>query len=127
MIARLVLNSDAMRETYTASTSEHHTWREVAEIYKKIGGLKYVTASTDDYLNILCPNNIHVRQQLLYDRYFDRIVDNTKILNATGMKQSELTTLEDGLRRELSALTPTTIKQNNDIGDRMDAYLKKHV
>ena len=36
MIARLVLNPVAYREAYSVCTSEHHTWGEIAEIYKKI-------------------------------------------------------------------------------------------
>ena len=38
--------------------------------------------------------------QLRYDRMFDRIMDNSKVLKTTGMKQSDLTTLYDGLSRE---------------------------
>ena len=125
MIARLILNPDAKRETYTAATAEYHTWREVADIYGRLGGLKYVTASTEDYLGIIDPDSLTGLQQLTYDRYFDRIVDNRKILTATGMKQSELLSLEEGLGRELSALTPTTIRPNLEISLRMDDYLKK--
>ena len=39
--------------------------------------------------------------QLKYDRLYDRIVDNSKILEATGLRQSELMPLSDGLRIEL--------------------------
>ena len=31
---------------------------------------------------------------------FDRIMDNSKVLKVTGMKQSDLITLYDGLSRE---------------------------
>lgn len=124
MIARLVLNKDAMGETYSVTTAEHHSWREVAEIYKRIGGLKYCTTDTDTFLNVLLPGNIHARQQLIYDRYFDRIMDNSKILNITGMKQSELMPLEKGLAMEFGAFPKNTVWPDCDSNRRMDKFLE---
>ena len=126
MIARLVLNKDAMGETYSVTTAEHHSWREVAEIYKRIGGLKYCTTDTDTFLDILLPGNIHARQQLIYDRYFDRIMDNSKILNITGMKQSELMPLEQGLAMEFGAFPKNTVWPDCDSNRRMDKFLEDH-
>lgn len=123
MISRLVLNPDAMGETYTVSTSEHHTWEEVAQIYGRIGGLKYITTDTESFLNIVGPGNIHSRQQLIYDRYFDRIVDNSKILTAAGMKQNELMTLEEGLLHVLAGVTADMVPLTVHTNARMDAYL----
>ena len=124
-VSRLVLNPLAFGEAYTISTSEYHTWREIAEIYKKIGGLKYVTADTESYLNIICPNNIHVRQQLTHDRYFNRRVDNSKLLRHTGLENYEFMPLEKGLKMELEAL-PDDYEFEDDGGQnaRMDEYLK---
>ena len=124
MIARLVLNKDAMGETYSVTTAEHHSWREVAEIYKRIGGLKYCTTDTDTFLNVLLPGSIHARQQLIYDRYFDRIMDNSKILNITGMKQSELMPLEKGLAMEFGAFPKNTVWPDCDSNRRMDKFLE---
>lgn len=39
MIAAIILNPKSYGETYNVSTSEHKKWRDIAEIYKKIGGL----------------------------------------------------------------------------------------
>lgn len=125
MIAGLVLNSAALCETYSVCTAEHHPWREIAEMYAQIGGLKYVTVDTDTFLNIISPGNIHARQQLIYDRYFDRIMDNTKILNITGMRQSELMPLREGLERELRAFDKNHVWPQFDAYDRMDDYLAK--
>ncbi len=105
MISRLVLNRAAYRETYTVSTAENRTWREIAEYYKQIIGLKYVPVDQDTYLKLLSPApDLCLKYQLLYDRLFDRRVDNSKILNITGLKQSELMPLFDGLKRELNNL-----------------------
>ncbi len=100
MIARLMFNEKAYREDYNVATGEHHTWREIAEIYNEICPFKYVAVSTEDYLDILYTGGTWVKYQLIYARYFNRITDNTKILEATGMKQEELMTLRDGLRHE---------------------------
>ena len=125
MIAGLVLNPSALREIYSVCTAEHHTWREIAEMYSQIGELKYITVDTDTFLNIISPGNIYARQQLIYDRYFDRIMDNSKILEITGMKQSELMPLRKGLEMELSALKKENIKWQSFDGayNRMDEYL----
>lgn len=124
MIARLVLNNKAMREIYSVCTSEHHTWREIAEMYKQIGGLKYITVDTDTFLNIIAPDNLYARQQLIYDRYFDRIMNNSKILEIAGMKQSELMPLMEGLQKELRVFEKEDITWgNSEAYNRMDEYL----
>ena len=81
----------------------------------------------EDFLGILThnsPNPMGVRYQLIYDRLFDRIMDNSKVLEVTGMKQSELTTLYDGLKRELAGVNADTFVEmkNSPI---MDQYLKE--
>ena len=53
MLSRLVLNPAAFKETYTLSTAEHHTWQEIADYYKEIIGLTYVTVDTDTYVRLL--------------------------------------------------------------------------
>lgn len=73
----LILGATGAMATYLIP--EHHTWREIAEIYKRIGGLKYITVTNEDYINIL-GGSVYAKQQLEYDRCYNRIVDNTKIL-----------------------------------------------
>ena len=104
MIAGLLFNERAFGETFTVSTSEHHSWGEIAEYYREICGLRAVWADMEDYLRVLRstrPMTVGDRWQLVYDRLFDRIVDNSKVLAATGMKQSELKTLYAGLEYEI--------------------------
>lgn len=127
MISALVLNKKAMCEIYSVCTAEHHTWREIADIYAQIGGLKYITVDTDTFLDIIAPDNIHSRQQLVYDRYFDRIMDNSKILKITGMKQAELMPLSEGLKMELDAFKPEKEQwsDSDEAYNRMDEYLAK--
>ena len=127
MIAGLLFNPKAYKEAFTVSTNEHHTWREVAGIYERVCGLKYITASTDDYVYILSgTNNVNTSQQLVYDRCFNRVIDNSKILDATGMKEQDLTPIEIALRMEFANLMPGDIPHSVEINERMDEYLKAH-
>lgn len=129
MISRLVLNKDAIGETYTVATTEHHPWRQIAEYYRELIGLKVAAADKEDFLSCLSRDKSKgLRWQLDYDRLFDRVIDNRKILNATGMKQSELTTVYDGLKRELDALPSDAFINFGDTERNllMDAYAAKH-
>jgi nucleoside-diphosphate-sugar epimerase len=104
MIAGLVFNSRAFGETFTVSTAEHRTWGEIAEYYRDICGLQAIWADMEDYLKVLRssrPPTVGDRWQLVCDRLYDRIIDNSKILDATGLKQSELKPLYDGLEYEI--------------------------
>lgn len=127
MIARLVLNKAAYGEAFSAATAEHHSWKEIAEYYKKIIGLEYIAIDTEEFLTIRQDELItHCRWQLDYDRCFERVMDNTKILNVTGLKQSDLTPLYDGLKRELEAIPKDKIFGTMDYSDRMDWYMETH-
>ena len=115
-----------MRQTYTVSTSEHMTWREVAKIYEEIGNLKYITIDNETYLDIVADGAVAAKQQLLYDRCYDRIVDNSKILALCGMKSSELMPLKEGLMRELKNITIEDVGCNIQINERMDKYIENN-
>ncbi len=127
MIARLMFNEKAYGEDYNVATSEHHTWKEIAEIYNEICPFKYVTVSTEDYLGIIGDGATWTKYQLIYARYFNRITDNTKILEATGMRQEELMTLRDGLRHEFERSKDFDWKKCEcyDRNVKMDAYLRE--
>ena len=125
MISGLLLNPEAMGETYSVCTAEHHTWREVAEYYKEIAGLEYVTVDTETYYQLWADSK-YARYQLEMDRFFDRIMDNSKILNITGLKQKNLMPLKDGLRREFEALPADYTWPASPVNDRMDAWLEAH-
>ncbi len=126
MISRLLFNDAAKQETYTVATAEHNPWRVVADYYKEHIGLKYEEVDKEDYISFISPDkNLHVRWQLEYDRMFDRIIDNSKILNITGMKQSELMPLREGLKRELAALPADAFTAQSDTSKNMDKFLEK--
>lgn len=125
MVSRLVLNPQAYTEAFTISTSEHHTWREIAEFYRDIAGLRYELVDTDTFLDLWSPGSIQARSQLVYDRYFDRIVDNSKILRVTGLQQKDFMPLKTGLAKELADVKPDTFRDGNPANERMDAYITR--
>jgi hypothetical protein len=87
MMSRLILNPAALKETYTVVTSEHKTWEEIANYYKEIIGLEYLTVDTEIYLSFFDQSMAKAaRYKLLYDRCLNRIIDNSKMLQVTGLK-----------------------------------------
>ena len=125
MIAGLLFNDRAYGETFTVATAEHNTWGEIADYYKDICNLKAVWVDKEDYIRILDPNpyGTGVRWQLEYDRLFHRIMDNSKILSATGMKQEELMPLYKGLEYEIGRCPMDAVWPECP---EMDEYLKQH-
>jgi nucleoside-diphosphate-sugar epimerase len=127
MFSRLLFNSSAYRECFTLATAEHRTWGEIAEYYKEIIGLKYVGADTEDYLKIMGSSK-GARYQLAYDRLFQRIVDNSKVLRVTGLKQADFMPLRRGLEKELSALPKDMVWPDaGAVWKNMDDYLERLV
>ena len=96
MIARMVGNEGAMGQAFTVSTAEHHTWKEVMDIYKDLLGMKVQIVDLSVYQRIMGG-----AYQIKYDRMLDRIVDNSKVLKVVHMQQEELMPLKEGLRMEL--------------------------
>lgn len=126
LFARLVLNPKAYGEVFSICTSEHHTWREIAEYYREIIGLRYEVIDTEEFLQVWANNSCFARYQLFFDRCLERVMDNSKILKVTGMKQSDLTPIKDALTRELANLPADHVWPACDTNDRMDAWLAAH-
>lgn len=128
MIALLLFNSKAYGEDYNVATAEHHSWEEIADMYNELCPFKYVTVSTEDYLDIIAEGADWAKYQLIYARMFERITDNSKILRDTGMKQEDLMTLKDGLKLEYERSkdfdwNKFAVEKRNL---RMDEYLERH-
>ena len=126
MIARLLFNDKAYGETFTVSTSEYNTWRQVAEFYSEIGGLKYEVVDTETYLEML-GNGKNARFQLFYDRMFNRRVDNSKILEVTGLKQSDFVPLKKGLETEYNKLPKDVVWEETSVNKKMDEYAARKI
>ena len=122
LIGALLFCDCALGEAYNINSAESRTWGEIADYYKDICNLQAVWVDKEDYLDILNtdPYNMGPRWQLEYARLFDRVVDNSKALAVTGMRQCEMMPLYDGLKMEIDR-TPLDYPWPNN--DRMDAYL----
>ena len=125
MIERLLFNEKALGETFSVCTAEHHTWGEIADYYKDICGLDAVWIDKEDYLRLINPDpyNFRFRWQLDFDRLFDRVMDNSKVLAVTGLEQSGLMGLYDGLKKEI-ARCPKDYPWR--VNAAMDEYLANH-
>ena len=104
IIAHLLFKKETIGEAYTISSAPRLTWGEIATIYEEQIGLKVVWTDEETYLKV----NPHLQREkglwwaYLYDRRFDRDIDNTKVLKATGLKETDFLTLREGLSIELS-------------------------
>ena len=126
MLARLLFNEKALGETYTVATSEHHTWSEIADYYRDICNLKTIWVDKTIFSDLICHKlfpNVPPFWQLECDRLFDRVIDNSKVLEATGLNQRDLKPLYDGLAMEI-ARCPKDYPFR--VNHRMDQYLAGH-
>lgn len=98
MISRLIGNPTALGEDFNTCTSKHQSWEEVADVYRSVVPLRVREVSLAEYER--AAGGIY---QCRYDRMFDRVMDNAKVLRAVGMSESDLIGIEKGLPRELEA------------------------
>ena len=97
LIANLLFKKECLGEAYTVSSGQNLTWGEVADIYTRLTGVNFRWADTEEYVS-----TGHGGNGLFYDRLYDRAVDNTKILKATGLNKDDFTSIEDGIKIELN-------------------------
>ena len=100
LIANLLFKENALGEAYTVSSAQNLTWGEVANIYTELLGAKFKWVSIEEFVN----ENPYLRINpwiLKYDRFFDRKIDNKKILSATGLKKDDFVSIKDGIKIEL--------------------------
>lgn len=96
MLAAILLNSAALGTDFNITGADARSWSEIGEIYRDVIGLQVLPVSVQDYLSLGLN-----RYQVLYDRMFDRVCDNTKIIEATGIDPATMTKPEYGIRESL--------------------------
>lgn len=96
MIVGLIGNPVAFGGIFTVSTSESRTWTEVIRMYQKVVPLEIVSCSLADFER--ARGGVY---QIKYDRMYDRVIDNSKILCATGLSQFDLAPIEENLTAQL--------------------------
>lgn len=101
LIANLLFKREAIGEIYTVSSAQNLTWGEVAGIYEKQTGLTVEWCSEEEFLEFY-PCVLDKKKYLyIYDRRFNRIINNEKILAATGLCREDFASIEEGLAVEL--------------------------
>lgn len=101
LIANLLFKPHTYGEAYTVSSAQNLTWEQIAKLYEKLLGAKYCWVSCEEFLKAVNYNNYYT---LIYDRFFDRKIDNSKILKATGLTNDDFLSIEEGLKIELELL-----------------------
>lgn len=128
MIARLLFREEAMCEAYSVCTAEHQTWGTIAGYYKDLIGADIRTIPVEDYLQFF-GNTLTARVQLYYDRCLQRVMDNSKVLQVTSMKQSEFTSVYDGISRMLQQIPKEKVWPEytllKHVDNAMDMYCSK--
>ena len=101
LIANLLFKTDALGETFTIYSGHGLTWGEVVEAYRNTIGLKVRWCEEKEYLE----NNLnHNNDRYWYDRRFNRDIDCTKVLRATGLTKQDFLSVEEGIKQELIKL-----------------------
>ncbi len=103
LIANLLFKPHTFGQAYTITSAPGLTWGQVADIYTKLLGVRFRWVDTETYMEHY---GIHGAAQwiLTCDRLFDRAVDNTKVLQATGLTKADFATIEEGIRAELARI-----------------------
>lgn len=102
IIANLLFKPEAFGEAFTISSCQNLTWGEVAQYYEELIGAKFQWIDTEEYIRSQQePGNVW---SLIYDRLYDRPIDNSKVLRVTGMKKEDFTPMKEGIKIELAKL-----------------------
>lgn len=104
MIARLLFNEAAFGECYTISSAQNLKWKEIADIYSEVIGLKVRWVSEEEILGVLDGMEEYKRWNYFYDRSYDRTVDNSKVLSATGLKKEDFKPIKEAIKEEVKRI-----------------------
>lgn len=95
LIANLLFKPGTIGEAYTISSGQNLKWEQIADYYTELLGVQFNWEPAD-----FPANTFHWD----YDRAYDRAVDNTKVLQATGLTKADFTPIKEGIRIELTNL-----------------------
>ena len=102
LIAHLLFKENVIGEAFNVYSGHGLTWGEIAEIYSRLTGAKIRWCSEEEYT---CKHPYIIKNPMWdYDRRFNRDIDPSKILRATGLSRNDFTSPEEGIKRELEKL-----------------------
>lgn len=103
LIANLLFKSAALENAYTVSSAQNLTWGQVAEIYERLTGVEIKWIPTEEFIQAY--DKVKADPWILkYDRFFDRCIDNSKILRDAQLSRSDFASVEDGIKFELEKI-----------------------
>ena len=101
LIANLLFKEECFGQAYTVSSGQNLTWGQVADLYSELIGAKFQWVSLEEYCAAMGTGDIY---SLIYDRLYDRKIDNRKICKATGLKPTDFVPIKEGLLQELQKI-----------------------
>jgi len=101
LIANLLSKPHTMGQAYTIYSGHGMTWGQVANDYAELTGVKIRWCDEEEHVKSL-PQGIMVAWR--YDRRFNRDIDPSAILEATGLTRGDFATVKEGIRHELDVL-----------------------
>ncbi|MBQ9760559.1 MAG: NAD-dependent epimerase/dehydratase family protein [Clostridia bacterium] len=104
LIANLLFKKETFGEAYTISTAQNLTWGKIADIYKEVFDIDVEWVDEETFIEAYPPVAGDYQWAYRYDRKFDRSIDNSKVLAATGLTQADFTDITEGLRIERARL-----------------------
>lgn len=126
LFAGLLFRPDTFRETYSLCTGEHRSWGEWAEAYRELIGLETWTVPQEEFEGIYWNRAQWALYQFRYDRMLNRVLDNSKVLKAAGLKQSDLTPVWKALEFELRRFPADyRFPGGEELNANMDRYLAR--
>ncbi len=105
LIANLLFKPHTYGETYTIYSGHGSTWGEIAAAYEEVTGVNIAWVEEDEYVASIPFDKTPWKIDGWYhDRRFERRIDASKVLAATGLTQADFRTVADGIRYELDIL-----------------------
>jgi len=101
LIANLLFKPDAMGEAFTIYSGHSLTWGQLADIYTELTGARFRWTDVAEYEAFEKKTQGRDAWMWLYDRNFDRAIDNSKVLRVTGLGKEDFTPVKDGLAYEI--------------------------
>ena len=100
LIANLLFKEHTFGQTYTIYSGHGMTWSEVADAYSEQTGLCVEWVSTEEFYKAL-PRITPDTYIWKYDRAFNRDIDASRVLAATGLTAADFATVSEGIAAEL--------------------------
>lgn len=100
LIANLLFKEHTYGEAYTISSAQNLTWGEIAALYTELFGIEIEWCDEGAFLEIYPKALGQNKWMYRYDRVFNRAIDNTKVLLATGLTKNDLLDIAEGLKIE---------------------------